>query len=132
MARVCGTERLQGLPSATTGEVSRFAISKRRRLSCKAGAMVRLGLMKGLFGISIEMGLTHWCAIMEPTLQRLLRFNAIYFQSLGPMVDFHGLRQPVYCSIADTFDRVRLNQHDMWRWATNGGVQTPGREALVA
>ncbi len=132
MARVAGMQPLQWLPPATTGEVSRFAISKRRRMSCNAGAMVRLGLMKGLFRVSVEMGLTHWCAIMEPTLKRLLSFNGIHFQSIGPLVDFHGFRQPVYCSIDETFDHVRVTQPDLWYWATDGGVKGPQREMLVA
>ena len=132
MAQACGAGLLEGLPSATTGEVSRFAISKHRRLSCKAGAKVRLGLMKGLFQVSLEMGLTHWCAIMEPTLQRLLRFSAIHFKSLGGPVYFHGWRQPVYASIADAFESVRLDQPEMWHWATEGGMRAPEREELVA
>lgn len=132
MARIVGTEPLRWLPSEATGEVSRFAISKRRRMSCNAGAMVRLGLMKGLFRVSLEMGLTHWCAIMEPTLQRLLRFNGIQFQAIGPLVDFHGLRRPVFCSITETFDRVRLTQPDLWYWATDGGSREPQRAMVAA
>ena len=41
MSSVCGPGLLRGLPTLTTGEISRFAVSKRRRLSCRAGAMVR-------------------------------------------------------------------------------------------
>jgi N-acyl-L-homoserine lactone synthetase len=133
MSSVCAPGILQGLPAWTTGEISRFAVSKQRRLSCRAGAMVRLGLMQGIIRLSGELGLTHWCAIMEPTLLRLLQMNAIYYSSLGPIVEHHGLRQPSFASIAAVVDRARSEQPDVWNYCTLGGTlwrnQAPARLA---
>jgi len=68
---------LRTLPSHTMGEISRFAISKQRRSSCGASLMTRLGLMQGIVRLSGELGLTHWCAIMEPKLVRMFQRSGI-------------------------------------------------------
>ena len=122
MARICGIDLLTYLPSRTTGEVSRFAVSKQRRLSCRAGAMVRLGLMQGTLRLSCELGLTHWCAVMEPTLIRLLGASGIHFSPLGPLVEHHGLRQPASLKIASVLDRTRVEQPEAWESVTIHGT----------
>jgi N-acyl-L-homoserine lactone synthetase len=110
------------LPPLTTGEISRFAVSKRQRMSCRAGSMVRLGLMQGIVRLSGELGLTDWCAIMEPMLLRLLQTNAIYFSALGPLVEHHGLRQPACGNIAKVLGRIRSEQPGFWNYITLGGT----------
>jgi N-acyl-L-homoserine lactone synthetase len=121
MASACEPDLLSRLPLRTTGEVSRFAISKARRMDCRDTAMVRLGLIQGIVRLSHEMGLTHWCAIMEPALLRLLRMNAIHFAPLGPTVDYHGIRQPAYGHIRTVLDRIRQEQLHVWNYITLGG-----------
>ena len=127
MARVCEKGLLDHLPADTTGEISRFCVSKARRISCGASSMVRLGLMRGVLNASVELGLTHWCAIMEPILLRLLQRNAIHFASVGPLVDYHGLRQPAYADIGRVLGRTRFQQRDNWEYVTNGGALWPSR-----
>jgi len=122
MSRVCAPGLLRHLPSYTTGEVSRFAISKCRRMSCHTTALVRLGLMQGVVRSSIELGLTHWCAIMEPTLLRLLRMSSIRFRPVGPLVEYHGLRQPAWLEIDDVLGHARYEQPDAWNYVTCSGV----------
>jgi predicted GNAT family N-acyltransferase len=58
MQRVCQPGLLRDLPLRTTGEVSRFAVSKQRRMSLGATAMVRLSLMQGIVNVSDQLGLT--------------------------------------------------------------------------
>jgi len=134
MAAVCPAGILQGLPAWTTGEISRFAVSKQRRLSCRAGAMVRLGLMQGTLRLSRELGLTHWCAIMEPMLLRLLQTTAIHFSPLGSPVEYHGLRQPACLDIDTVLDRARVEQREGWDYVTLGGAlwQPPVLAGLAA
>ena len=122
MHRVCAPALLEDLPTWSTGEISRFAVSKQRRLSCGAGTMIRLGLIQGLFRLSGEMGLTHWSAIMEPILLRLLRTDGIHFDPLGPLVDYHGPRQPSACDIGATLERMREEHWDVWNYVTLGGT----------
>jgi N-acyl-L-homoserine lactone synthetase len=132
MTAVCPPGLLRNLPARTTGEISRFALSKQRRMSCRAGSMVRLGLMQGVVRLSGELGLTDWCAIMEPMLLRLLQMNAIHFAPLGPLVEHHGLRQPSYGNIARVLAQMWAQQWDVWNYVTLGGTlwRAPVREAL--
>jgi N-acyl amino acid synthase of PEP-CTERM/exosortase system len=134
MANACQSNLLRQLPLRTTGEVSRFAVSKTRRLDCRDTAMVRLGLMQGIVRLSHEMGLTHLCAIMEPALLRLLRMNSIHFAALGPTVEYHGIRQPAYAHVDTLLDRIRREQWDVWNYITAGGLfcHRRSRECLVA
>jgi N-acyl-L-homoserine lactone synthetase len=125
MAVACSKGRLNDLPARTTGEISRFAVSKQRRISCGAGKMIRLGLMQGVLRVSVDLGLTHWCAIMEPILLRLLQRNAIHFAPLGPLVDYHGMRQPSYADIGRVLGRTRYEQSDNWDYVTMGGAHWP-------
>jgi N-acyl-L-homoserine lactone synthetase len=127
MERVCQPGLLKDLPLWTTGEISRFAVSKQRRMSLGATAMVRLGLMQGIVKVSDELGLDHWCAIMEPFLLRLLQMNAIHFRPLGPLVEYHGMRQPSYGKIQIVLDRIQREQLDVWNYITLGGTLWYGR-----
>lgn len=114
--------RLGHLPAWSTGEVSRFALSKQRRLSCGASAMIRLGLIQGLVRLSGELGLTHWAAIMEPILLRLLRTDGIRFDRLGELVEYHGMRQPSCCDIGTVLEQMRAAHPDVWNYVTEGGT----------
>ena len=107
MTWVCAPDLLRHLPSRTTGEISRFAVSKQRRMSVGTSALARFSLMQGVLRISLDMGLTHWCAIMEPTLLRLLHASSVCFRSLGAPVEHHGLRQPAWLEISDVLDHAR-------------------------
>lgn len=122
MTNACQPDLLRHLPLHATGEISRFAISKTRRTDCRDTAMVRLGLIHGIVRLSHEMGLTHWCAIMEPALLRLLQMNAIRFNPLGPTVEYHGIRQPTYGHIKTVLNRIRCEQCDVWNYITWGGL----------
>lgn len=131
----------EAFPLETMGELSRFALSKevRRRstdgfygVSVRAAAPseagerrsappLRLGLMQGIVRMSAEVGLTHWCAVMEPSLLRILRSTAIHFEPIGPLVNFHGVRQPCYGDIRMILTRLRRAQPEVWDLLTEGG-----------
>lgn len=123
MQTVCTPERFAMLPFADTAEISRFAISKERRgLSIAASSLSRLALVRGLVQLSQRQGVTHWCAVMERTLLRLLRASAIHFQDMGPVVEFHGLRQPAFCNLAGMLDRMAREQPAIWGFVTSNGA----------
>lgn len=135
MQRLCTSDVFRMLPMGSTGEISRFSISKDLRdAACTGNAMLRLGLMRGIVEVSGQMGLTHWCAIMEHTLLRLLRISAIHFQSLGPAVEHHGLRQPSWGSIGGVLGRIRRERPGVWDYITDGGSlwQEENVEAVFA
>jgi N-acyl-L-homoserine lactone synthetase len=133
MQRVCEPGLLRHLPLRTSAEISRFAISKQRRLSCEHAALLRLALVRGFVQLSGEMGLTHWLAVMERSLMRLNQQNAIHFTPVGPLVSYHGIRQPACGSIDSVLARVKREQPQTWNFLTNFGLwSTQERFAYAA
>lgn len=117
---VCDPHLLNDLPLLSTAEVSRFAISK-EMLSGVPSGLMRLGLVQGLVKASHDLGITHWCAVMERSLLRLLRSSSIYFQPLGSLVEYHGPRQPCFSPIDTLLGRVAQEQPEIWAYLTHGG-----------
>jgi len=134
-------------PRATLAEISRFAISKdfRRRVEdaqTPAGvghnrterkpsehrriSHLSLGLMQGLACNSARAGITHWVAEMEPALLRMLSKLGMHWNKLGPVIDFHGKRQPCFTVLDQMFDRMWDERPDIWNVFTNGGECVPG------
>ena len=126
------------LPLYVMGEVSRFSISRQHRriddasdsadhnaITNNSGALMRLGLMRALVRMSMQQGITHWCAAVEPTFQRMFSAMAIRFQPVGPLVEYHGLRQPCYGVIADVLDTVRRERPSFWSILTDNGSVGP-------
>ncbi len=135
MQRVCDPVFLRGLPIATTGEVSRFALARDRHSpNGKSDLLLRLALMQGILRISRDLRLTHWCAGMEQSLLRLLRFNAICYEPVGPVIDYHGLRQPAVGVIDTILATVRRERPAIWDYVTEFGTlaSAPAQERLAA
>jgi N-acyl amino acid synthase of PEP-CTERM/exosortase system len=82
---------------------------------------MRLGLIQGLVRLSGESGTTHWCAVMERSLLRLLQSTAIYFQPIGPLVEHHGIRQPAAAPLSTLLRRVAAEQPEVWQFLTDAG-----------
>jgi N-acyl-L-homoserine lactone synthetase len=131
MQRVCEDYVLAPLPSQATGEVSRFALTRDRAgISPGAAALMRLCLIQGIIQISDECGLTHWCAIMEKTLLRLLRSTSIYFLPVGPTIEYHGVRQPAIWTLEDGLERMRRENPQIWSFLTlDGAIWSPSEAA---
>jgi N-acyl amino acid synthase of PEP-CTERM/exosortase system len=142
-------------PTATTGEVSRFSISKQFRRRSTDGAYpdelaparrpagrsddprlipsMTIGLIRDLVAMSQESGVTHWCAVMMPSLLRLLGRLGIHFLPMGPMVEFHGLRQPCYRDLTELLEQAHAEQPAIWAFLTDRGrLWPPRRERSVA
>jgi len=128
------------LPIERTVEISRFSISKqlRRRLIDQGkssgiaaprsrlererhGNLPFLSLLQFILRQSIAQGATHWAAVMEIKLLRMLASMGIYYQSIGPVVLHHGIRQPCYLSISEALETCKREHYDYWWVATNGG-----------
>jgi N-acyl-L-homoserine lactone synthetase len=122
MLRICGSCLSLPLPFHSTAEISRFAVPKRsKEIGGPTASLMRLGLMRGLVQLSHELRLTHWCAMMERSLLRLLETTAVYFQAAGPLVAHRGLRQPSYGHISEILNRMRDEQPAVWDFITEGG-----------
>lgn len=131
------------VPLASTAEVSRFSVSKRSRqetlssaqasrsLNQMARAMRRteplpsLGLIQGLVRMSMLHGISHWCAVMEPKMLRMLAAMGIHFEPVGDLVEHHGLRQLCYCEVASVLETVKQERPTFWEVITAGGALRP-------
>lgn len=132
MLHYCAPDLLGALPMTTTAEISRFAISKaRRQAGSTSDSLLRYALMRGILGVSLELGLTHWCALMEPSLLRLLRGAGVGFVPLGPAVDCSGLRLPSAAAIDSTLISGAYHCPDLYRFvaATQAVTRQPVRSA---
>jgi N-acyl amino acid synthase of PEP-CTERM/exosortase system len=122
-------------PNESVAEISRFAISKdfrRRNLDIgpsptnsgrrdRHGNLPCLGMIQMLLRQSAELGIDYWGAVMEPQLLRMLAMMGIRFHPIGPLVSYHGLRQPSYCYIPQMLRNLALTKPDCWSVVTNNG-----------
>ncbi|MEX2455388.1 MAG: PEP-CTERM/exosortase system-associated acyltransferase [Rhodospirillaceae bacterium] len=136
-------------PVMSTGEISRFCVTRSfrrslqdaRNANCAPGTdrfsdeflrilpHMTLGLIEWLVRVSVRDRLSHWCALMEPALLRLLSRIGIHFQPIGGLVEFHGMRQPCVAELAPMLDRMYRERSDIWCVVTANGAH---RAALRA
>jgi hypothetical protein len=64
---------------------------------------------------------------MEPGLLRLLSRFGIHFAPLGPLVEYHGIRQPCIAEIRELIARVEEERPDVWEVITDRGACLPAR-----
>jgi N-acyl amino acid synthase of PEP-CTERM/exosortase system len=125
------TSDLSGFPRKNLAEVSRLVISKeyRKRMddgihhspasqyapqpAGAAGAKARFQRIRSMaFGLYREMyqdckrrGITHWYAVMEEPLRKLLRSSGFVFHPIGNTVDFYGPVKP-YLTALEEMERT--------------------------
>jgi N-acyl amino acid synthase of PEP-CTERM/exosortase system len=145
--RVCdpGARALiRRLPRHNTAEVSRFAVSKqfRRRqgeerhadagfpdpVSPPRGTERRLlphitfGLLRGILELCRDHQITVLAAVMEPALLRILSRLGLDFDPVGPLVDYHGPRQPCLADIAGLARHSRDRACLLWGYLEASGA----------
>jgi N-acyl amino acid synthase of PEP-CTERM/exosortase system len=133
--------------SRFTGEISRLANANqfRRRATDENGAgrplidgtaepnsmdrrvapHITLGLVKAVIDMSLTHGITHLCAVMEPALLRLLNRIGIFLDPVGPLVSYHGSRQPCHAPLDRILDGAKMKQPEIWALITGGKAHTP-------
>jgi len=72
--------------------------------------------------MSVQHNITYWCAMMEQSLLRMLAAMAIHFVPIGPVVQFHGLRQPCFCNLPKMLEDVKRERPAFWSVLTSGGA----------
>lgn len=140
-----GNELMKNIIREEIAEVSRFTISKQFRKRVGEATTVHgitdsklaasnmderrriphltVGLLRCMFQLSIENGITQWYAAMEPTLIRSLgsRFG-MYFHPIGPVVDYHGRRQPSIANVSVVAAEIKEKRPDIWELVTEKGA----------
>jgi N-acyl amino acid synthase of PEP-CTERM/exosortase system len=90
---------------------------------------ITLGLMRAILGYCAEQDIRLLCATMAPALLRLLDRLGLHFRPIGPLVTFHGVRQPCFAWYQDLLAGLRTRHmefHDVvirgfdpaWTWNT--------------
>jgi len=127
------------IPVASAAEVSRFSISKRSRPDARtlshghnlremAGALRRaeplmsLGLIQGLMRMSAMHRITHWCAVMEPKMLRMLSAMGIHFIPVGEPVEYHGYRQLCYVEVGAVLRSMERERPSFWEVVADQGT----------
>ena len=122
-------------PLQQTAEVSRFAISRelRRHYPGKIGEedyeagrecqgnLPCLGLVQILVRMSLARNISYWTALMEPKLLRMLAAMGIHFSPVGPLISYHGIRQPSFCHVPTMLEQLSFKKPDNWDIVTDGG-----------
>jgi len=150
MQRIAGavaSDALAPFPIARTGEISRFSIVKSFRQHTPDRGVeatltpeewrkmlfhLPLGLIRSCVEMSVRESITHWAAMMEPALLRLLTRLGIHFNPLGPLVDHHGRRQPCWVDLDVMLRRVFNERPDVWNVITDSGRLWPLTDAHPA
>lgn len=138
---------LSSIPRESLAEISRFSISRELKHQCSRKPVISvvdaengqegtavdtqiiphitLGLFAGIVRMSAQNNITHWLSVMEPTLFRFLSRYGIYFQKTGPVVDYHGRRQPSVASIDSVLSGIYAHRKDVWEIITDYGNVWP-------
>ncbi len=137
-------------PIPKMAEVSRFCISKdfrkrqgdwlypqsnepeERQDERRVVPNMTLGLIEGLVSMSLDNGVFYWCAVMERPLLRLLSRLGIHFDNIGPLVEYHGRRQPCIIELRAMLLRVHEERPDVWEILTDGGRHWNQLESALA
>ena len=133
-------------------EVSRFAVSKQSlkkmqeklvgEIDHKSSDLrekdprlllpqISLGLIAMLFAISKEQRIGYWYAAMEPSLSRLLTRLGIEFTPIGPVMNYHGRRQPMLAKVDDLLNTIQHSRSDFFRLIMDMGGVSASRYRTV-
>lgn len=92
---------------------------------------ITLGLFAAIVRMSVEHNMTHWYAVMEPTLLRMLSRFRIRFRPIGPLVDYHGPRRPCLSTMDEILEGIHRKRPDLWEFINAYAYQeTDGDVAL--
>lgn len=81
-----------------------------------------------LFSLSLHHNITHWYAVMEPSLHRLLNRSGIEFHKIGPLMDFHGKRQPMLANVEELLDKIYRKNREFYYFIDEMGGISPTRD----
>lgn len=148
------------IPPHRTAEVSRFAVTRefrRQLMACykrirdqegnaeleraakkliDAPALmsrhITIGLIAMLFARSFQHQITHWYALITPSLWRYLAQLGIAFRPIGPLVHHHGWRRPMMARVDELFEEVAHKQPGLWLLADSFTRGFAGSERRVS
>jgi N-acyl amino acid synthase of PEP-CTERM/exosortase system len=146
-SQIDNVDLLKTMPRHNLAELSRFCVSKefRRRKNeqhllttndadsevaynqeeKRVSSHLTLALFACAIKMSSENNIHYWYAFMEPALMRVISALGIHFVSIGPLVNFYGMRKACVIKIDDLLDGVAKKDLDYWHFLTNNGQFRP-------
>jgi N-acyl amino acid synthase of PEP-CTERM/exosortase system len=88
----------------------------------RAEPLMSLGLIQGLVRMSAVHRITHWCAVMEPKMLRMLSAMGIHFVPVGELVEYHGYRQLCFVEVAAILRSMQHERPSFWEIVADRGA----------
>tara|TARA_R110002124_G_scaffold287216_1_gene471357 strand:- start:42442 stop:43332 length:891 start_codon:yes stop_codon:yes gene_type:complete len=80
-----------------------------------------IGLLRSCYEMSLNRKLDSACAVLETRLIRSLERLGIVCERIGPVIDYHGKRQPIIIDFMSTANSMRSQNKAIWEMITYGG-----------
>lgn len=106
-------------PATRTAEVSRLAVSKKRRNQESASQLVQ-AIYRQMYRYSREHGIRYWYAAMERSLARMLASCGFVFTPIGPTRDYYGPVTPYMADLDTLEQQLELTNPELLRWFRHG------------
>lgn len=92
-----------------------------RRNSDRRCLSIYMVLMAAVVRMSAANDIKYWFSAMDPALNRLVGFSGMRIDPIGPVVNYHGLRQPHFGEMNDVLSRLYKRNHGAWEVITDLG-----------
>lgn len=86
---------------------------------------ITLVLTAAIVRMCVRHGIKNWLSFINPAFNRLLSYSGLGFTAIGPLVEYHGLRQPYFVKLDEILDRTFKDHHDVWEVLTDHGKYMP-------
>jgi len=88
-----------------------------------------LGLMVAIMRMTVQHSITHWYAGMEPELNKKLNMLGLCLTPIGPLLEYHGKRNPYLGIVNEVMNNAYTINHDIWSLLTSNGTIWPAPTA---
>ena len=129
------------MPRQQIAEISRFVVigqfdrrkAERRNLETRVGGVkdnrrdrrcahhLALALLAGIVRMCASYNIRNWLSVMDPALNRLMNCFGFDLSPVGPVMEYHGLRQPYFMKIDDALLKMEKKHYDAWVVVTENG-----------
>ncbi len=99
--------------------------NERRGSDRRSALNIALVLMAGVVRMSKKYDIRNWLSVMDPALNRLLSYDGLEFNPIGPPVNYHGIRRPYFVRVEEVLTRMYVKHHDAWEVVTDCGKYDP-------
>jgi len=111
------TENVLSSPRHVTDQEKEKLSGRERR----SGLNVYMVLMAAVVQMSVSNQIKYWWCAMDPALNRLVGFSGMNIMPIGPIVNYHGRRQPHLGQVCDVLQKLYNRNYGAWEVITDCG-----------